>query len=120
MFFAAERNFVIARNRAFLINLCQNPPGQTLVSDDFLVNFLSILANSFVFGVKLSFPIVLTASVVYIGLGLNAKLFTQNNLAFLCFNLTSIFSLILLFLLLDVMESSVHSYILDGLGSIFN
>ena len=98
----------------------QNPPGQTLVSDDFLVNFLSILANSFVFGVKLSFPIVLTASVVYIGLGLNAKLFTQNNLAFLCFNLTSIFSLILLFLLLDVMESSVHSYILDGLGSIFN
>ncbi|MGN0930682.1 MAG: flagellar biosynthetic protein FliR [Thermoguttaceae bacterium] len=96
-----------------------NPPGQTLVSDDFLFYFLSILANSFVFGVKLSIPIVLTSFVVYVGLGLNAKLFSQNNLAFLCFNLTSFFSLIVLFLIWETMESSVRSYILDGLGSIF-
>lgn len=97
-----------------------NPPGQTLMCNDFLSHFLSILGNAFVFGFKLSFPVVLTAFVVYVGLGLNAKLFAQNNLAFLCFNLTSIFSLIVLFLLWDVMESAIHSYILDGLGNVFN
>lgn len=96
-----------------------NPPGQTVVSDDFLLHFLSILANSFLFGFKLSFPIVLTAFVVYVGLGLNAKLLAQNNLAFLCFNLTSIFSLIVLFLMWGTMESSIRSYMLDGLGNVF-
>lgn len=86
----------------FLQFLTTLPPGSAVVVDNLVDKTVDALEASFALGLRLCAPVVLTTFVVYLGVGISGRLFSQLNLASVSFNVNALLTLALLFLCIGV------------------
>ncbi len=94
-------------------------PGASVLTADLVGRFAAALSSSFALGLRLCAPVVLTTAVVYLGVGINSRLFSQLNLSLISFNVNAILSLLLLFLCLGVFCQVFQTEIAYCIESLF-
>ena len=82
----------------FLNYLVLTPPRGVFAPDGLAERILATLSGSFALGLRLAAPTILATTVVYIGVGVSGRLFSQLNLSFVSFNINALLALVLLFL----------------------
>ena len=78
------------------------PPQGVFVPEDLMERLFFTLSGSFTLGLRLAAPTIMATAVVYLGVGLNGRLFSQLNLSFASFNINALLTLFLLFLCIGV------------------
>ena len=95
-------------------------PGTSVSPSQLVDSFTGTLSSSFVLGLRVSAPVIITTAVVYLGVGINGCLFSQTNLSVVSFNVNSILTLVFLFLCVGVFCQVFQSEIAYFVEKIFS
>ena len=86
----------------FLSFLVSAPPSLVFDSREIVERLVTTLSGSFALGLRIAAPTILTTGAVYLGVGVNSRLFSQLNLSIISFNFNGLLTLVLIFLCIGV------------------
>lgn len=103
----------------FLSFLISAPPSEIVEFQEIVDRLVAALSGSFALGLRIAAPTILATGAVYLGVGVNSRLFSQLNLSIISFNFNGLLTLVLVFFCIGVFCQVFESEIVNLIEKLF-